>query len=110
MPRYARATARTAAVLAVAALGLPAHAAGDRASWFHSLRQPQTGMSCCDVADCHATEADWRGHGWWAKVDGEWEPVPGEKLLKKTSIDGRAYVCSGPQHVIYCFVPPVLGM
>ncbi|HVV94718.1 MAG TPA: hypothetical protein VHD15_15000 [Hyphomicrobiales bacterium] len=110
MSRLARATARAAVLGAVAALSLPAHAEGDRASWFHSLRQPATGMSCCDIADCHATQADWRQGGWWAKVDGEWEPVPGEKLLKKTSIDGQAYVCSGPEHVIYCFVPPVLGM
>ena len=32
----------------------------DRGAWFKSLRQPGTGMSCCDIADCHRTVADWR--------------------------------------------------
>jgi hypothetical protein len=110
MSRFVSALARAGVVFAFAALSLPVHAEGNRASWFHSLKQPVTGMSCCDIADCHATQADWRQGEWWAKVEGEWQPVPKSKLLKKTSIDGQAYVCSGPSRVIYCFVPPVLGM
>jgi len=110
MPQFARATAWSAALLAATAFSLPVHAEGDRATWFHSLKQPQTGMSCCDVADCHSTQADWRQGGWWALVDDEWVPVPSNRLLNKTSIDGQAYVCTGPDRLIYCFVPPVFGM
>lgn len=93
---------------------LPAHAE-DRGSWFKKLMRPDTGTSCCDIADCHRTDADWRGGQWWAVVQGQWTPVPPEKELRnKTSIDGDAYICSS-QHpsstvTIYCFVPPIMSM
>ncbi len=78
----------------------------DRGAWFKSLTQPKTGLSCCDIADCHRTEADWHGGQWWAVVDEKWTPIPPEKELDKQSIDGEAYVCSGPQRFVYCFVKP----
>jgi hypothetical protein len=109
MPRRLLALAGILTLFGAAAAVAPARAES-RAAWFQSLRQPQTGMSCCSLADCHAATADWRGDGWWAKVDGEWMPVPKSKLLKKTSIDGQAYICTGPMRTIYCFVPPMLGM
>jgi len=82
----------------------------DRGSWFKSLRQPVTGASCCDIADCRQTKADWQKGQWWADVQGEWTPIPKEKELAKTSIDGEAYVCSGYDRRIYCFVPPIMSM
>ena len=91
-------------------LSPPTAVAEDRGAWFKSLRQPKTGMSCCDISDCRRTTADWRDGQWWARVEGEWTPIPQEKQLEKVSIDGDAYVCSGPTRVIYCFVPPTFGM
>lgn len=101
-----------AGVLALAIAAAPGYARAEnaRAAWFRSLKQPMTGMSCCAMADCHQTTADWRGDGWWARIEGQWTPIPRGKLLDKTSIDGQAYVCTGPMRTIYCFVPPTLGM
>jgi hypothetical protein len=82
----------------------------DRGSWFKSLKQPATGMSCCDVSDCRRTDADYRAGQWWAVVENNWTPIPKEKELEKKSIDGDAYVCSGPRGTIYCFVPPSMAM
>ena len=73
-------------------------------------RQPVTGASCCDISDCRQTKADWQKGQWWADVQGEWTPIPKEKELAKTSIDGEAYVCSGYDRRIYCFVPPIMSM
>ena len=94
--------------------------AGDRGEWFKSLTMPGTNASCCDLADCHRTEADWRKGQWWVVVDNEWRPVPQSKVLTSPpSIDGSAYVCTGTpswtvggpmQPLIYCFVPPNLPM
>jgi hypothetical protein len=84
--------------------------AEDRGAWFKSLTQPGTGMSCCDMADCRRTDADWHGGQWWADVKGRWTPVPPEKELNKSSIDGEAYICTSPSGNIYCFVKPNLAM
>lgn len=93
----------------------------DRGAWFKSLKQPGTNISCCDISDCRRTEAEWRGDGWTAIVNGKWREIPAGKILKKPhSIDGDAYVCNGPEWrdddggevtpgTIYCFVPPDMG-
>jgi hypothetical protein len=88
---------------------LPAAAEEDRGAWFKSLRQPDTGFSCCDISDCRRAEADWREGQWWAVVGGEWTAIPPDKELEKQSIDGEAYVCSSPTRRIYCFVKPTFG-
>jgi hypothetical protein len=91
-------------------------AAGDRDEWFESLKMPGTNASCCDLADCESTDADWRNGEWWAVVDGKWRPMPQSRVLTNPrSIDGAAYVCTGSpgwrvggpvEPPIYCFVPP----
>jgi len=105
----------------------------ERAAWFKSLKRPSNGLSCCDVSDCRATEAEWRDGQWWAVVPRlrgpKWEPVPPRVVLPTKSIDERAYLCSeadvaahetcssysGCQDVpeavgrILCFVPPFQG-
>lgn len=137
MERF-RAAAMVAIFVVFWMLAHSAHAGGDwpdgpRSQWFKSLKVPVNGASCCDVSDCHWTEAEWRENAWWARVpapDGPWTEVPEDKILKHPySIDGRAYVChsnpssggsapgpgasssSGPVTPalppnIYCFVPP----
>lgn len=84
--------------------------AEDRAAWLKSLRQPVTGMSCCDISDCNRTDAEWRQGQWWAMLNGKWVVVPRETLLDKTSIDGDAYICAGRTGTIYCFIPPTMSM
>ena len=81
----------------------------DRHAWFKSLMQPDTGISCCDISDCRRTDADWRQGQWWAKVDGDWTPIPRNKELNRQSIDGDAYVCAGTKRTIFCFVKPDTG-
>jgi hypothetical protein len=92
--------------------------ADERNDWFKSLRMPGTKASCCDIGDCHRTDADWRQGQWWVIDKSEWRPVPKSSVLARPrSIDGSAYVCTGtphwsvgdrksPQSPIYCFVPP----
>jgi hypothetical protein len=115
-----RMVARLSAVILMAG-GCPAALAGDRGDWFKSLKMPGTKASCCDLGDCHATQADWREGQWWAVVNDEWRPVPQSQVLTSPhSIDGSAYVCNGSpswsiggepsKPPIYCFVPPNLPM
>jgi len=91
-----------------------AYADENRGAWFKSLKQPGSGLSCCDISDCRRADAEWRGNQWWAIVQGEWTPVPRNKELSKMSIDGDAYVCSSQapskSPTIYCFVPPTMSM
>ena len=84
--------------------------AEDRSTWFHSLLQPGTGVSCCDVSDCRKAQANWHSGQWWATVDGQWTPIPPNTELSKRSIDGDAYVCAGANRYVYCFVKPDLSM
>jgi hypothetical protein len=82
-----------------------------RGAWFKSLKQPGSDASCCDISDCRQTEANWRDGQWWAKVAGEWTPVPPSRELDKKSFDGEAYVCANRDFkIIYCFVRPNLAM
>jgi hypothetical protein len=121
-----------AAAFSFGVLPLSSSAAGmtsqQRAEWFASLRTP-SGRSCCELSDCHRTEATLQADGsWFAVVDGKWRRIPPEKVLKSPqSIDGDAYVCNGKPWsgsnqvngaivnappsagAIYCFVPPIPG-
>lgn len=105
---------RMIAALALLLLSGAAHAqsAEDRATWLKSLKQPVTGMSCCDVSDCRAAAYRDQADGTYIAQlpDGTWTPVPREKVLDKLSIDGDAYLCAGPRGTVYCFVPPSRGM
>lgn len=93
----------------------PSNADENRGAWFRSLKQPDNGSSCCDVADCKQTVAEYIDGSWWAKVRGVIREIPPNKILiKPHSIDGEAYVCaseSGPAATafIYCFIPQPMG-
>lgn len=74
-------------------------------SWFESLRQPGTGMSCCSMADCRPTQYRTRDGHYEALVQGKWETVPPEAVLQRTSNPtGNAVVCYTPFRGILCFV------
>lgn len=110
-----------AIALAMIAWAIGTAHAQDRAAWFKSLTRPDVGGSCCDVSDCQRTEAEWKGEGWTAVVNGKWRNIPPRVVLKQPhSIDGDAYVCNGRDWrddeggdvtpgQIYCFVPPDTG-
>lgn len=93
----------------------------DRGEWFKSLKQPGNGTSCCDVSDCRAVDAEEDRDGQWfatirpgdrvsPQLVGKRISVPKGKVLDRLSVDGDAYLCSGPAGTIYCFVPPARGM
>ena len=75
------------------------------APWFRSLMQPGTGMSCCALSDCRATESRIEGDHYEALIGEKWFVVPPERILDRTdNPTGRAIVCWTPQRGIVCFV------
>lgn len=101
-------------VLAIAALGAlagvaqahpPPDADMSLAPWFRSLKQPGTGMSCCSIADCRQTDVRVRNGQYQALVEGQWQPVPPNVVLRRTdNPTGRAVVCYTPYFGIMCFI------
>ncbi len=97
----------TAALLAAAPAPAapPENADPALAPWFQSLRQPETGISCCDVADCRPTEYRTVGDAYEVWVDDRWMTVPPRRILQRADNPiGRAVVCWTPQRGIMCFV------
>jgi hypothetical protein len=97
----------TAALLAAspAPAAPPPNADPALAPWFQSLRQPETGMSCCDIADCRPTEYRTVGDDYEVWVDNRWMTVPPRRILQRADNPvGRAVVCWTPQRGIMCFV------
>ena len=93
-----------------------ASATGEASQWFKSLIQPGTTIPCCDISDCHVTQAKWHDGQWWAIVAGAWQAVPPGVVLNRASMFGDlAVVCHGPPPkwsggvmppTLFCFVPP----
>jgi hypothetical protein len=106
------AAAAAAAIFSLAGIGAlsaapPPDADPMLAPWFQSLRQPGTGVSCCSIADCRATEYRSRGDGYEAYIDERWISVPPERVLDHIdNPTGRAVVCYEPRRGILCFVRP----
>ena len=85
----------------------PDNADATLAPWFQSLRQPGTGISCCSMADCRATEYRTSGMGYEAFIDDKWLIVPQDRVLDhQPNPTGRAIVCYMPGRGILCFVRP----
>jgi hypothetical protein len=87
----------------------------ERAAWFRSLRSPETGVSCCSVADCRNTavrpEPDGSISAWigqeqfGAMAPDDWRPIPPEARLERDdNPTGHAVVCFVAGRV-HCFVP-----
>ena len=97
----------TASLLAAfpASAAPPENADPALAPWFQSLRQPETGMSCCDIADCRPTEYRTVGDAYEVWIDNRWMTVPPRRILQRADNPvGRAVVCWTPQRGIMCFV------
>ena len=83
-------------------------------SWYQTLKQPQTGMSCCSGRDCRPTSVRRGNESIEVEVDGEWIPVPRDRILDVPSPDLGAHVCAAEtarswpllvkQDAIYCVV------
>lgn len=109
-------------------------AAGDsrRSDWFTSLHASQ-GDWCCDFSDSIALEQDHVRQDeqtWFVFLDDDqrWVAVPADRVVKKPSIDGTAFIfltarvmgsrgdypgshypLTGSPYGIRCFVPPIPG-
>jgi len=92
--------------------------AEDRGAFFKGLKQPDTGISCCDISDCKVTKAyEMRGDQWWSLAEtlqhgAIWVPIPPNKVLapraRPAGIDpDEAILCSGVSGgVVFCFLAP----
>lgn len=75
------------------------------APWYQGLRQPDTGVSCCSLADCRATDYRTEGDQYEVLIDHKWTIVPKDKILQHIDNPvGRAVVCWTPALGIMCFV------
>ena len=75
------------------------------APWFRGLQAPDTGRSCCSVADCRPTEVRTRSDHYEVLIGYQWLTVPSEKILNRSdNPTGRAVVCWTPAFGIMCFV------
>jgi hypothetical protein len=78
--------------------------------WYQSLKQPGTGISCCNNEDCRPTISRTLEGKIQVQVDGEWTDVPPERIVNTPSPDLGAHVCApkrmGFSHkaLIYCVV------
>jgi hypothetical protein len=84
--------------------------------WFRSLRQPRSGMSCCDISDCRYVDYRFVDNHYDIRIENQWMTVPGEGVIHgKQNITGKAVACytrSNPYSdmiTILCFVPPHTG-
>ena len=77
--------------------------------WYETLKQPISGMSCCNNQDCRPTVSRVIGETIQVMVDGEWTTVPQEKIVGTPSPDLGSHVCapkfstSKPKH-LFCVV------
>ena len=82
---------------------------------FYSKLQRNDGQgSCCNMMDCRPTQSRMVGDHYEVKVDGQWTPVPNDKIKNVVAPDGGAHVCAptqfGPNKgVIFCVILPPEG-
>ena len=70
--------------------------------------------SCCNLMDCRPTQSRMAGDHYEVKVDGEWTPVPNDKINNVVAPDSGAHVCApmqeGPNKgVLFCVILPPEG-
>jgi hypothetical protein len=70
--------------------------------------------TCCNLMDCRPTQSRMVGDHYEVKVDGEWTPVPNDRINNVVAPDGGAHVCAPRQEglnkgVVFCVVLPPEG-
>jgi hypothetical protein len=106
-PRYWPVAAAVAglACATVAKADPPPNADPALAPWYQGLKQPNTGISCCSIADCRATDYRTDGDHYEVLINDKWTIVPKDKVLQHFDNPiGRAVVCWTPALGIMCFV------
>jgi hypothetical protein len=78
---------------------------GPMADWYRSLQAPDTGGSCCSLADCRPVEARQAGVHWEIWTETGWQAVPLQRVLRRENLDGRPIACRRLGEIL-CFVPP----
>jgi hypothetical protein len=77
--------------------------------WFRDLRQPDSGISCCDVADGHEVDYRVRGGTYYVMIEGREYPVPPRKIVRNqgnpTGSGVVFYSMIGSRPLILCFIP-----
>ena len=116
MPRLDTLLALLAVIFTAFVIAAPVSAQGRHGDghdalhhWYQSL-QDGNGRSCCSNLDCRPTQS--RDHAGRIEVlvDGEWTPVPPDKILARASPDMGSHVCSPlqpspyPKGHIFCVV------
>lgn len=93
----------------------PEHSDPTMAPWFQGLKQPWTGMGCCNLSDCRFVDAKPTKQGWQVYItkadfpvdEDRWVVVPEDRILRgKSNPWGRAVVCYLPGLGVLCFVEP----
>ena len=83
--------------------------------WYRGLRQPDTNMGCCSIADCRPVQYRIVGDSYEFLLDDrfsgvhepKWVPVPAQRILDHTpNPTGSAVACWEPQSGVRCFVRP----
>ena len=82
--------------------------------FYSNLKRNDGGGSCCNLMDCRPTQSRMVGDHYEVKVDGEWVPVPKDKINNVVAPDGGAHVCAprqvGPNKgVLFCVILPSEG-
>src|SRR3984893_19358213 len=79
--------------------------------FYSKLRRNDGKGPCCNLMDCRPTQRRMVGDHYEVKVDGEWLPVPNDKINNVVAPDGGAHVCAprqvGPNKgVLFCVILP----
>jgi hypothetical protein len=83
----------------------PPNADPGLAPWYQSLKQPNTGISCCSIADCRTADYRTSGDHYEVYINNKWTTVPKDKVLQHIDNPvGRGVVCWTPSLGIMCFV------
>jgi hypothetical protein len=83
-------------------------------NFYSKLKRNDGQGSCCNVMDCRPTQSRMVSDHYEVKVDGEWVPVPNDKINNVVAPDGGAHVCAprqvGPNKgVLFCVILPSEG-
>jgi hypothetical protein len=82
--------------------------------FYAKLRRNDGQGPCCGLTDCRPTQSRMIGDHYEVKVDGEWIPVPNDKINDVVAPDGGAHVCAPEQigrnkGVLFCVILPPEG-
>jgi hypothetical protein len=83
-------------------------------SFYSKLKRNDGEGSCCNLIDCRPTQSRVIGDHYEVEVDGDWMPVPVDKINNVVAPDGGAHVCAPEQvgrskGVLYCVILPPEG-